>query len=247
MLIDSHAHLNFPELVGKFEFPGVSKIVVVGTSLADSKEAIEICSRHDNLYPTIGVHPNDDSQANVENIDWAEFELLAKNCVAIGECGLDYSKTKDNDRQEKLLDKQLQIAEKLNLPLVLHVRNAQEDLIEKFGHELSKLRGVFHCFSGDENYLNTILHLMPGFCVSFAGNITFKSAQGLRDLVNLAPLDRMLIETDSPFLSPEPLRGKPNSPENVKIVAEKVAEIKGVSIQEIAEATSKNAEKLFGI
>lgn len=247
MLIDSHAHLNFPELSGKVYFPNVSKIVVVGTSLLDSKKSIELSNAHKHLFPTVGIHPNDDPQATALNTDWGGFEKMAKECVAIGECGLDYSREKDSERQIKLLERQIDISEKTFLPLVLHVRDAQDDLIRFFGHRLAKLRGVFHCFSGDENYLYTILKLMPNFFISFAGNITFKNAQDLRKSAELTPLDRMLVETDSPFLSPEPFRGKLNSPENVKIVAEKIAEIKRVSFEVVSDMTTKNAERLLRI
>ncbi len=246
MLIDSHAHINFPGF-NEFDFAGVSKIVVVGTSIEDSEKAIEMAGRHGGLFPTVGIHPNDDPKSKVETIDWEKFEFLAKKSVAIGECGLDYSRSKDSERQIKLFERQIEIAEKYNLPLILHIRDAQEELISIFGHKLAKLKGVFHCFSGDVNYLNTIIKLMPGFYISFAGNVTFKNAQGLRDLAKAAPIERILVETDSPFLTPEPHRGKPNSPENVKIVAEKLAEVKGMSFEEICKQTTINTETLFKI
>ena len=247
MVIDSHAHLNFPELGGQVDYSGVSKIVVVGTSIADSELALKLAREHSHLFGTVGIHPNDDPLVTVDTVDWSKFEDLAKQSVAIGEWGLDYSRSKDTERQIKLFEKQIEIADKMSLPLSIHIRDAQEDLISVFGHKLSKLKGVFHCFSGDLNYLHSILNLLPGFYISFAGNITYKSAQDLRDLVKEAPLERILIETDSPFLTPEPHRGKPNTPENVKIVAEKVAQIKGESFEWVAQTTSKNAEKLFKI
>lgn len=251
MLIDSHAHLNFPDFGDALEFPGVEKIVVVGTSLLDSEKAIELAQKHKYLFATVGIHPHDPPSPTasggqeIEDIDWDKFETLAKHAVAIGECGLDYSRSNDRERQEKLLAKQIEVAKSLDLPLILHVRDAQEDLIGHFGHSLEKMRGVFHCFSGDMNYLNSILNLLPGFYISFAGNITYRNAQHLRDLAKLVPIERLLVETDSPFLAPEPHRGTNNSPTNVKIVAEKLAEIKGAHFEQIAEATRKNAETLF--
>lgn len=241
MLIDSHAHLNFPDFEDNFEFPDVSKIVVVGTSIEDSRKALELSQKHDHLFATVGIHPDEDCT------DWKEFEKLARNAVGIGECGLDFSRKKDLDRQHAMFSMQIEIAKNLNLPLILHVRDAQDELISHFGHSLESMRGVFHCFSGDENYLHTIIHLFPGFYVSFAGNITYKSSDDLRRLVSITPLERMLVETDSPFLSPEPHRGKRNTPASVKITTEKIASIKGASFIEIAEYTRKNAERLFKI
>lgn len=243
MLIDSHAHLNFEGFRDELIFPGISKVINIGTTLADSEQAVELAQKHAKIFATVGIHPHE------ANSDWEKFEALARQpkVVAIGECGLDLSSSKDLDSQEELLRKQVEIAKKLNLPLILHIRDAQEELISKFGHALSDMTGVFHCFSGSENYLRTILNLFPRFYVSFAGNITFKNAGDLRDLVRLTPLERMLIETDSPFLTPEPHRGSRNSPENVKIVAERIGEIKDVSTEQISEVTTSNATKLFGL
>jgi TatD DNase family protein len=240
MLIDSHAHLNFPGFEGRLEFPDVSKIVVVGTNLEDSEKAIDLARKHNNLFATVGIHPHETCG------DWEKFEELAKSAVAIGECGLDYSRTK-NGGQRALFQKQIGVAKKLDLPLILHVREVQEDIIEMLKRvQHDTLRGVFHCCSGDEDYLKTILGF-ENFYVSFAGNITYKSAQNLRDLVKLVPLEKLMVETDSPFLTPEPHRGTRNTPENVKIVAEKIASIKELSLEEVAGATTKNAETLFRI
>lgn len=243
MLIDSHAHLNFPDFGEEVNFPGVSKVVVVGTSLEDSEKAIKLAQKHKHLFATVGIHPHEDCH------DWEKFAELAESAVAIGECGLDYSRSKDKERQKKLLAKQIEIARKLNLPLSIHIRDAQEDAMEILdcGQNDKKLRGVFHCFSGDQKYLDFILNKLPNFYISFAGNITFKNAQQLRDLVKLVPMERLLVETDSPFLAPEPHRGTNNSPTNVKIVTEKIAEIKGVAFEKIAEETTKNATKLFNL
>lgn len=255
-LIDSHAHLNFSDygedldlVIKRARESGVDKIINIGTSVKDSEEIIKLVQRSDDLFATVGIHPNDDQSTVAEDVDWEEFENLTKNpkVVAIGEIGLDYSRGQDGERQKKLLARQLEVAKTVDLPVVLHIRDAQDDLISNFGHRLESMRGVFHCFSGDENYLNTILRLLPEFYVSFAGNLTFKNAGALRELAKLVPLERLLVETDSPFLTPEPSRGARNEPQNVKIVAEKIAEIKGVGFEVIAQATSNNAIRLFAV
>lgn len=238
MLVDSHAHIS--------EFaPGVDKIINIGTSLEDSDKAIVLAQKYPNIFASVGIHPNDDPTATVDNIDWEKFETLAKSpkVVAIGETGLDFSKTTDRDRQQKLFEKQIGIAEKLNLPLSIHIRDAYDDLMK------TSLpgRGVFHCFSGNQQYLEFILIKLPDFYISFAGNVTFKNAKDLQELAKLVPLDRLLVETDSPYLSPEPLRGMQNVPANVKITAQKLAELKNISFEKLAEITTQNAEKLFKI
>lgn len=243
MIIDSHAHIE--------DFaPGVDKIINVGTSLSDSEKAIALAQRYPNIYASVGIHPNDDPSATVDNVDWKKFEELAKfpKVVAIGETGLDYSRGSDRDRQAALFEKQISIASKLNLPLSIHIRDAQEDLMTILDSgQNDRLRGVFHCFSGNVDYLNFILEKLPNFYISFAGNITFKNAKNLQELAKLVPLERLLIETDSPYLAPEPLRGTQNVPANVKITAQTLAKIKNTSFEEIAATTTKNAETLFKI
>lgn len=252
MLVDSHAHLNFAdyadkidEIISDAKAAGVEKIINIGTSLSDSQDAIKLATKHEGLFATVGIHPNDNLNATVDNIDWEIFENLAKSSkvVAIGETGLDFSKSTDRDRQIKLFQKQISIAEKHNLPLSIHIREAQDDLIKI---PLSG-RGVFHCFSGNEQYLEFILTKLPKFYISFAGNVTFRNAKPLQELAKLVPPERLLVETDCPFLSPEPLRGSQNVPANVKITAQRLAELKGVDFQKLAEITTQNAEKLFNI
>lgn len=245
MLVDSHAHLNFPELLADIDGvlvrakeAGVEKIINIGTSLADSRLAIELAQKYPGIWATVGIHPNDDPMATVDSVDWEEFARLARQpkVVAIGETGLDFSRSQDKERQVKLFEKQIEIAEQLDLPLSIHVRDGWEEIKNI---DLSKSRGVFHCYSGPAEFL-------PNFYISFAGNVTFKNAAGLRELAAAVPLDRLLVETDCPFLSPEPLRGSRNEPANVKIVASVLAEVKKVSLAELANQTSANAVKLFG-
>ncbi len=236
MLIDTHAHLNFPELMADIDgvlarakAAGVEKIINIGTSLEDSKIAIDLAQKYDNLYATVGIHPENTCD------DWEMFERLAKSpkVVAIGECGLDNKVGLQN--QGEVFEKQIEIAQKLDLPLVIHVRDAWEEIAKM---DLSKNRGVFHCYSGPA-------HLIPNFYASFAGNVTFKNAGPLRDTAKLIPIDKLLVETDCPFLAPEPHRGSQNEPANVKITATVLAELKNMSIEEFTRETTENAEKLF--
>jgi TatD DNase family protein len=235
----------------------VEKVINIGTSMADAQEVVGLAGKHEFMFAAVGLHPNDDSKITVANIDWEEFEKLASQpkVVAIGECGLDYSRipydvlsitdTQEKDRQKKLFSKQIEIAQKLDLPLSIHLREAQEDLVSQFGESLHDLSGVFHCFSGDQQYLNFIINSLPNFNISFAGNITFKNAQPLRELIKSVPLDRLLLETDCPFLTPEPNRGKRNEPANVQLTAQTLADVKGLSFEEIAKITTENACALF--
>lgn len=220
MLIDTHAHLNFPELLKDIDgvlerarIVGVEKIICVGTNLEDSKVAIGLAEKYSNLYATVGIHPENTCE------NWNEFERLAKNpkVVAIGECGLDNKVGLPN--QKEIFEKQIAIAGKLNLPLIIHCRNAQEELMEMLKRVQHDTRGVLHCFAGG-------MEIPENFYVSFAGNVTFKNAENLREVAKLVPLEKLLVETDCPFLAPEPRRGSQNEPVNVKITASKLAEIK---------------------
>lgn len=238
MLIDTHAHLNFGELLKDIDgvlerakIAGVEKIICVGTNLEDSKTAVALAQKYENLYATVGIHPENTC------VDWNEFEKLAKSpkIVGIGECGLDNKV--GLPKQKEVFLKQIKIAQKLDLPLVIHVRDAWEEIKNT---NFSKNRGVFHCYSGPVN-------IPENFYVSFAGNVTFKNAGNLRELAKLVPLDKLLIETDCPFLAPEPLRGSQNEPANVKITALTLAKLHNVSLEKISEITTKNAVKLFNL
>lgn len=263
MLIDSHCHLNFEDLSKDIDNvlrlakeAGVEAIVCVGTSLEDSKIAVGQTKEYPNVYSTVGIHPNDSVEIIVDSVNWIEFENLAKmpKNVAIGECGLDYSSIRypassiqyknELSRQKDLLKKQIEIASSLSLPLSFHVRDAYEDMLEVV--KAVKTPAVFHCFSGTAGYLQALLQ-NEDFYFSFAGNITFKNADTIRELAQLVPLDKILVETDTPFLAPVPLRGTINTPANVAVVAKRLAEIKNVSFEEICRVTKNNAKQIFNI
>lgn len=267
MLVDSHCHLNFYEdgeidnIIESAKNAGVEKFINIGTSLKDSQRAISQAVSYPNVYSTVGIHPNDDQNITTESIDWTEFEKLARSprVVAIGECGLDYSHiteeilsvTNEKERQKKLFIQQVKLANKLNLSLTIHIRDAYDDILEILNQVPHPIKAVFHCMSGSPMYLENLLQLQlkqhHDFYFSFAGNITFKNAQNIRDLAFLVPLNKTLIETDCPFLAPDPHRGSRNTPANVKMVAEKLAEIKKTSFEEIARITSENSQRLFKI
>lgn len=259
ILIDTHAHLNFQafekdleEVIRQAHDEEVKVIINVGADLTSSQKAVELAQKYEGCFASVGVHPHHAIHYDTSAYH-RELERLARQpkVVAIGECGLDYHPYQndgiaDPKKQEDLFWAHLQLAQELNLPVILHCRQAHQEILKLLYRYIDtsiKIRGVFHCFSGDEKFLKEVLSL--GFYVGFDGNITYKNAQNLRDLVKLTPLARFLLETDCPYLSPEPFRGLRNTPANVKIIAKAVAQIKNLPETEIAAITSKNAQKLF--
>lgn len=254
-LFDSHAHYNDEkfsdnkeQILKEIYESGVTKLVCVGYDVETSKQAIEIANSHNFVYATVGIHPSDipEAEEQLEN-ELNEIENMAKNekVVAIGEIGLDYHWDKENKESQKVaFKKQIQIANKLDLPIVIHTRDAIYDTIEILKNEnISKRKGVLHCCPLNVDLVREGLEL--GFYISFAGVITFKNAKNVEEIVKQVPLDKMLIETDSPYLAPEPKRGTTNDSRNVIYIAEKIAKIKELPTQEIAKITYENAEKLF--
>ena len=268
-IFDSHAHYNDEkfeldreETLKKVCEAGVKKLVCAGYNIESSKQAIKIANEHDYIYATAGISPNDIPTFENENNDVKQFffedvlneqlkELTKiaqnKKVVAIGEIGLDYYWNKENKAEQKsAFIKQIKIANELDLPIVIHTREAVADTLDILKNEISvKNKGVFHCCPLNVELIKEALKL--GFYISFAGPITFKSSKNAEEIIKLVPLDNILIETDSPYLSPEPNRGKRNDSRNVKYIAEKIAKAKNLDIEEIAKITYKNAEKVFGI
>lgn len=259
MLIDTHAHLDFKEFdqdrdqVIKRAFgSGIEKIINVGCNLERSKNSIELAKKYDNIYAAVGVHPHDVGKYDLENFKSKLIKLAKENkVVALGECGLDYYRIENSElgiknKQKEFFKVQLDLAKELDLPLIIHCRNAFEDLLEILKRTDDLPRGVTHCFSGTLHYAQKFLNL--GFLVSFTGSITYVRPQGeLLAVVKEIPLGKIMIETDCPYLAPVPHRGERNEPAYVKFVAEKIAEIKGMDFQEVAEQTTKNAIKLFSL
>ena len=251
-LLDAHAHYNdekFEEnrkkIIENVHNFGVNTIINAGYSLESSKKAIEIAKKYDFMYATVGVSPND-----VENLDnnyLNKIEEMARNnkVVAIGEIGLDYYWNKENKNiQQDVFIKQIELANKLNLPIVIHTRDAVMDTIDILKNKAScKNKGVFHCCPLNIELIKEGLKL--GFYISFAGPITFKNSKNAEEIVKFVPMDRILTETDSPYLSPEPVRGTVNDSRNIIYIAQKIADFKNIPIEEITNQVTKNAKTIF--
>ena len=256
-LFDTHAHYNDEafdedreEVIKKIYDYGVKNTVVIGYDIKHSKSAVEIASRHDFIFAAVGIHPSEIAKTKEEiNEQILEIEKLAQNkkVVAIGEIGLDYHWEKDKKELQKYAFlKQIKLANKLNLPISIHSRDAIMDTIEILkGEILPNKKGILHCCQLNKDLVKAGLD--AGFYISFAGPITFKSSKNAHEIIEMVPEDRILIETDSPYLSPEPPRGERNDSRKVVFVAEKIAEIKGKKLEEIAEITYENAKKIYGI
>jgi TatD DNase family protein len=255
MLIDSHAHLDDlrydtdrDNVLQRAQTAGIEAIVTIGCDLATSQAAVVLAHAHPNIFATIGVHPH---EAKEIGEGWYEsFRSLAQHpkVVAYGEIGLDYHYDHSpREIQRQRFREQIHLARELALPLVIHTREAQEDTVMILREEGAvDVGGVFHCFSGDMWLAKDALDL--GFYLSFSGVLTFKNATMLRDIAKTVPLDRLMVETDCPYLAPIPYRGKRNEPAYVQYVAETLAEIRGNgSVESVARATVENTKRVFRI
>ena len=248
MLIDTHSHIyydkynnDFNEVLDRANDSGVKKIICVGTDLESSIKSLEISNKYENVYCAIGYHPHESSKAEEGYLDKIEEMSKEDKVVAIGETGLDYYYNySDSNTQKKRFIEQIELAISLKLPVIIHNRDSDDDLynILKKYHP----KGVIHCFSSTTDYAIKILRL--GILLSFTGIITFKNST-LDDVIEQANLSDIMVETDSPYLTPEPHRGKRNEPSYVYFIAKKIAEIKNVPIEEVINHTTKNALDLF--
>jgi TatD DNase family protein len=253
LLIDSHCHLDDERLIKDEELvlknaqeAGVETCITIGTDENTSAAAAALAARHPGVvFHTVGAHPNDADRFGEEQLQ--QIERLARETkpVAIGEVGLDYFHSSDRKMQALLFERMINLARELSLPLVIHDRDAHEDIYQILKSQAEGLRLVMHCYSAGLDYLDKFLGL--GCLISFAGPITFKNGQNHRDVAGRVSLECILVETDAPYLAPHPHRGQRNEPALVKVTAEKLAEVKGVTFQEIAEITTQNARKFFGI
>lgn len=252
MLIDSHAHLEMPdfnrdlkEVIKRARDSGIEYIFTVGTERKDWQKAIKIAETYPFVFAILGVHPHNAKEIDDET--YSELRNLCKNSKvkAYGEIGLDfYRNLSPREIQIKRFVEQIKLAKELGLPIVIHDRDAHEETIEILRSEKANVfGGIIHCFSGDYEMAKQCIEM--NFYISIPGSITFKNASGLVEVVKKIPLESILIETDSPFLTPEPFRGKRNEPSYVRFVAQKISEIKNVSFEKVAEATSNNALKIF--
>lgn len=258
MLIDSHVHLDDSrysndrdQVFQRASDSGIEAFVTIGCDLSTSQSAVRLAESHDNVFSTIGVHPHESKE--ILNTWYDEFRQLAQHpkVVAYGEIGLDYHYDHSpREVQRQRFREQIQLAKELELPIVIHTREAQEDTITILKEEgAANVGGVFHCFSGDRCLAKDALDL--GFYLSFSGVITFKNASMLREIIKTVPLDRIMVETDCPYLTPVPHRGKRNEPAFVRYVAETIADLLGnnspSSFEKIAYATVQNTKRLFKI
>ncbi len=253
-LFDSHAHLEdekFDEdrsvIIQEIFNSGVKKIVSAGYNIESSIKSIELSNKYENIYSTCGISPNDVEQ-DIENAI-SKIESIAKSSkkvVAIGEIGLDYYWNKENkELQKQFFIKQIELANSLKLPIVIHSRDALMDTIEILKANNIIKKGIFHCCQLNRELVKEALKL--GFYISFAGPVTFKNSKNADEIIKMVPLEKILIETDSPYLSPEPNRGKRNDSRNVKYIAQKVANSKEMTFEQIAQITYENAIKIFNI
>jgi TatD DNase family protein len=252
MLIDSHSHLEMPDfrkdletVIQRAKESGVEYIFTVGTEKKDWMRALEIAHSNPSVYAILGVHPH-----NAKEIDEETYPTLRKLCRdekvrAYGEIGLDfYRNLSPRDVQLKRFREQIVLAKELRLPIVVHDREAHEETLEVLKSERAEeCGGIIHCFSGDYEMAKECIEM--GFYISIPGTITFKNAEGFQEIIKRLPLESLLIETDAPFLAPVPFRGKRNEPSYVRYTAQKVAEIKKISFDKLAEVTTENALRVY--
>ena len=260
-LVDTHAHLDFSQFDGDREQvidratrEAVARIVTVGFDLDSSSQAVALSNGHANLWACVGVHPHEASQVDANVLDRLRELSEDPRAVAIGEIGLDYFRDRSPRHVQRWAFKeQLELAAEEGKPVVVHDRAAHRDVmdiirawakaISSSGSILQPPLGVVHCFSGDSAMAQELCQM--GFYISIAGPVTFPNALRLHQLVRTLPLERLVVETDCPFLSPHPYRGKRNEPARVKLVAQKIAEVKGISLEEVSRKTTENAFRVF--
>jgi len=252
MLIDSHAHLEMGEfdndrddVIKRAQQAGVKRIITVGTTVSDCEKALSIAGRYEAVYAAVGIHPHEVKSIHDKTYD--DLKRLAKSdkIVAFGEIGLDFFRNlSPRDIQVKRFSEQLDLAQELELPIIIHDREAHKETLSMLRGWQGK-RGVIHCFSGDYKMANACIDM--GFYISIPGAVTFGKSEKLQDVIRRIPLSSLLVETDAPYLTPHPNRGKRNEPAYVIHTARKVAEIKGLSFEQVADASSRNANALFGI
>ena len=256
---DSHAHYNDEkfeidrdEVISSVKAEGITRLVSVGYSVEASKFAEKLSDKYEFIYHSCGISPNDLPQTEDEL--WKKLEEIKKianqkheKLVAIGEIGLDYYWNKENMNLQKLaFIEQIKLANELDLPIIIHAREAVADTIDILKSKQESInKGIFHCCPLNRELVKEALKL--GYYISFAGPITFKNSKNADEIIKMVPLDRILIETDSPYLSPEPNRGKRNDSRNVKYIAQKIAQVKDMTLEEIAKITYENANKVFKI
>jgi TatD DNase family protein len=254
VFIDTHAHLNAKEfdedreeVIARARENGVSTIVNIGFNAETIPTCLELAERYEFIYAVVGWHPQDAKDMTDEHLEWLEELSRHPKVVGLGEMGLDYYwDTSPKDVQAEVFRKQIRLARKLQMPIVIHNRDAHQDIITILKEEkAAEVGGIMHCFSG--SWETAKLALDMNFHISFGGPLTFKNAKQPKEVAAKVPLDRLLIETDCPYLTPHPFRGKRNETGYVRYVCEEMANIRGLSYEEMAAITSDNARRLFGL
>ena len=252
MLVDTHVHLNakqfrdnVDEVIKRALANDVKKMIVVGFDHKTNKRAIELAEQYDFIYATVGFHPTDAKKITDSDKEQLLSLLSHPKVVGIGECGLDFYWDKEHiEEQIEVFQWQIELSMKHDLPLIIHMRDASEVTYNVLS-EYEGLKGIMHCYSGSAEMSKMFMKL--GLHISLGGPVTFKNGRVPKEVAKVVPLEKLLIETDSPYLSPHPFRGKTNEPARVKLVAEEIAKVKKVPYKVIADATTKNALSLFGI
>lgn len=253
MIFNTHTHLNskelyeiHEELIKNAEECNVKKLVIVGFDLESSKKAIEIAEKHENIYASVGICPTEIRSDSI--IEYDEYEKLLNNekVVAIGEVGLDYYyDTTDKEKQTECFVKFIELANKYNLPIIIHSRDSLLDTLNILKENEVKKKGIMHCYSGSAEAAMSFIKL--GYYISLAGPVTFKNARVPKEVAEKVSLNNLLVETDDPYLTPHPYRGKRNEPKNVTLVVDEIAKIKNIPYEEVATVTYNNALKVFGL
>ncbi|WP_436869555.1 TatD family hydrolase [Staphylococcus arlettae] len=253
MLIDTHVHLNADEydedleaVITRARENGVDRMFVVGFDTPTVERTMELVEQYDFIYGIIGWHPVDAIDCTGERLEWIEKLAEHPKIIGIGETGLDYHWDKSpKDIQQEVFRKQIALAKRVNLPIIIHNREATQDCVDILKEEhVEEVGGIMHSFSASPEIALDVIHKL-NFYVSLGGPVTFKNAKQPKEVAQQVPFDKLLVETDAPFLSPHPYRGKRNEPARVTLVAEQIAELRGVSYEEVCQQTTKNAETLF--
>ena len=252
MLIDTHSHIDmdnykdrFDEVIAEAKDFGVEKIVIPGVAPSGFKRIVELCEKYENIYGAVGVHPEDLAAFDADAESLIREYLKHPKIVAVGEIGLDYYWDKSQiERQKEIFEKQILIAKEIGKPVLVHDREAHFDTLEILKKtKASDVGVVMHCFSGSPEFAMECVR--EGFYIALGGVVTFKNAKKVKEVAKIVPLERLLLETDAPYMTPVPYRGKENQPAYVKFVAEEIANLRGVSFDEVANATCENAKKLL--
>lgn len=248
MFIDTHSHLfkeyynNIEEIINKCKSENINKIIVSGVDMESNMEVLELVSKYDIVYGSIGFHPTELDNFSYDDLEWLEEHINDNKIVAIGEIGLDYHyDNTDKNNQFEILRRQLELAKKHNKPVIFHSRDAIGDtynILDEY-----KLKGVVHCYSGSVEMAREFTKL--GYMIGVGGVVTYKNGRVLKEVVKDIDLSYILLETDAPYLSPEPYRGSRNDSSNIPVIAKTVAELKDISFEEVSRVTTMNAERLF--